>query len=147
VRALLIEAFQCARRSLLISSPFLTRAAVEADNIVSLIHSAAERIVDVTIYTVLKTSKVGRASDLEATQTDLVAAGAKVLLTTRVHAKTLVCDEVLVVEGSFNWLSASRDPQWARKESSFAVRGRSAQSMAPAIGEEFAALPAQPLEL
>jgi hypothetical protein len=56
-----------------------------------------------------------------------------------VHAKTLACDEVLVVEESFNWLSATRDPELARKETSFAVWGSPAQAHAAAIEAEFAA--------
>jgi hypothetical protein len=45
----------------------------------------------------------------------------------------------LVVEESFNWLSATRDPELARKETSFAVWGSPAQAHAAAIEAEFAA--------
>ena len=47
-----------------------------------------------------------------------------------------------MVEGSFNWLSATRDPERARKETSFAVWGSPAQAHAAAIEAEFAALDA-----
>jgi len=49
----------------------------------------------------------------------LFNAGANVWLTTRVHSKTLAFDEALVVEGSFNWLSAPEIRGWlARKHHS-----------------------------
>jgi hypothetical protein len=77
---------------------------------------------------------------LKAAISVLADAGANVWLTTRVHSKTLAFDEELVVEGSFNWLSAPRDPERARKETSFAVWGSSAQAHAAGIEAEFAAL-------
>jgi phosphatidylserine/phosphatidylglycerophosphate/cardiolipin synthase-like enzyme len=141
-RELLVEAFGKATSHLLISSPFLTKNAIEDDEVTSLIRAARKRNVEVEIYTGLTASGDRSGSRLEAAITVLVNAGARVWRTDRVHAKTLACDEVLVVEGSFNWLSASRDPERALKETSFAVRGSSAQAHAAAIEAEFTALDA-----
>jgi hypothetical protein len=139
-RELLGEAFGKATRRLLISSPFLTKNAIEEDNVTSLIRAARKRNVAVNIYTGLNASTDPDGSLLEAAISVLVDAGACVWRTTRVHAKTLTFDEVLVVEGSFNWLSAPRDPRRARKETSFAVWGSPAQAHAAAIEAEFEAL-------
>ncbi|MBV9105553.1 MAG: hypothetical protein JO313_05965 [Verrucomicrobia bacterium] len=141
-RELLVEAFDKATRRLLISSPFLTRSAIEDDEVSSLIRAAIKRNVAVDIYTGLKGSNDHNAAFLDAAIVLLVNAGARVWRTNRVHAKTLACDEMLVVEGSFNWLSAPRDPTRARKETSFAVWGRPAQAHAAAVEAEFAALDA-----
>lgn len=145
-RELLVRAFEMARSRLLISSPFLTQGAIEADNVTDLIRRATKKQgVDVVVYSGSRISK-DDGSSLKTLVAALEDAGARVLLTTRLHAKTLACDESLVVEGSFNWLSASRDPARAKKETSFAVWGRSAQPHAAAIEAEFAALNAVPLE-
>jgi AAA domain/PLD-like domain len=141
-RELLVEAFDKATRRLLISSPFLTRSAIEDDEVTSLIRAARKRNVAVDIYTGLKGSNDHNAAFLDAAIVLLVNAGARVWRTNRVHAKTLACDEMLVIEGSFNWLSAPRDPTRARKETSFAVWGRPAQAHAAAVEAEFAALDA-----
>jgi hypothetical protein len=141
-RELLMEAFGKANRRLLISSPFLTQSAIEDDEVTSLIRAARKRNVEIDIYTGMKASTDRDGALLEAAIAVLVDAGARVWRTTRVHAKTLACDEVLVVEGSFNWLSATRDPERARKETSFAVCGSPAQAHAAAIEAEFAALDA-----
>jgi hypothetical protein len=145
-RTLLVEAFTTASRSLLISSPFLSQAAIDADDVVELIRRARARQVEVVIYTGLKSSADGDGSRIERTRQSLVAAGARVLLTTRLHAKTLTCDDLLVAEGSFNWLSASRDAQHALKETSFVVRGAAAQAYADAIALEFDVLAGVPVE-
>jgi hypothetical protein len=135
-----------ARSRLLISSPFLTQGAIEADNVTDLIRRATKKQgVDVVVYSGSRISK-DDGSSLKTLVAALEDAGSRVLLTTRLHVKTLACDESLVVEGSFNWLSASRDPARAKKETSFAVWGRSAQPHAAAIEAEFAALNAVPPE-
>lgn len=143
-RELLAQAFAMATRRLLISSPFLTRNAIEADKVTSLIRAATERGVKVLVYSGLKASSDARGSLLKTLATALENVGACVLLTTRLHAKTLACDESLVVEGSFNWFSASRDPEREKKETSFAVWGRSAQAHITAVEAEFEALEAVP---
>jgi hypothetical protein len=139
-RELLVEAFEKATRRLLISSPFLTQSAIEADEVTSLIRAARKKNVAVDVYTGLNASRDRDGALLEAAIALLVNAGARVWRTSRVHAKTLTFDEALVVEGSFNWLSAPRDPGLARKETSFAVWGSPAQAHAAAVEAEFAAL-------
>ena len=37
--------------------------------------------------------------------------GAKLQLFNGIHSKTLLVDDTILVEGSFNWLSAVRDPE------------------------------------
>lgn len=96
---------------------------------------AAVRGVEVVIYTGLRLG-----SDAEGK-----GAGARVHVTTRVHAKTLAVDEDLAVEGSFNWFSSTRDPPFARKESSVALRGSDAAAAVAQIEAEFAALRTTPL--
>jgi hypothetical protein len=52
-------------------------------------------------------------------------AGAELREIARIHNKTLAVDDRWIVEGSFNWLSAARDPQalFARQERSLRYDG------------------------
>lgn len=143
-RALLLEAFQVARDRLLVSSPFLTEAAIKADQILNLVESATSKGVEVTIYTGMSTSQETRGEiDAAPQRTALTKAGAAVMVTSKVHAKTLAADDALLVEGSFNWLSASRSPTYSNKETSFALRGAPVQQHTKTLWEEFSALGAK----
>jgi hypothetical protein len=144
-RAVLAEAFGCAQRRILLASPFLSAAAIEADQVLTMVADAAVRGVEVVIYTGLSLGSDVAGRGAEALQRRLVTAGARVHVTTRVHSKTLAVDEGLAVEGSFNWFSASRDPQFTRKESSIALRGSDAAEAVGQIEAEFAALQTVPL--
>jgi hypothetical protein len=144
-RSLLASALRDAESSLLITSPFLTAAAIEADAISDRIRSAVDRKITVHVYTGMRTGRDLNGDLAKVEQLRLAKAGAQVKVTGRVHAKTLVMDDKLVVEGSFNWLSATRDASMARKESSFAVRGHEAVSFATRIREEFEAMESRPV--
>jgi hypothetical protein len=144
-RAVLAEAFRSAQRRILLASPFLAGAAMNADRVLTMVSNAVERGVDVIVYTGLTVSSDLEGKGAEALQQQLAAAGAQVHVTKLVHAKTLVVDDILSVEGSFNWFSASRNPQLARKHSSVALRGINAAAMIPQIEAEFAALRTMPL--
>ena len=120
---------------------------MKADRVLTMVSNAFKRGVDITVYTGLTVSSDLEGKRVEALQRHLAAAGAQVHVTTRVHAKTLVVDDILAVEGSFNWFSASRDPQWARKDSSFALRGSHAAAIVEQIEAEFAALRTTPISV
>jgi hypothetical protein len=85
-RELLVEAFEKATRRLLISSPFLTQSAIEADEVTSLIRAARKKNVAVDVYTGLNASRDRDGALLEAAIALLVNAGARVWRTSRVHA-------------------------------------------------------------
>ena len=143
-RAILAEAFRNARRRILLASPFLSAEALEADRVLTMVSDAAARGVEVIVYTGLTVSSDPEGRGAAALQRRLAAAGARVHVTTRVHAKTLAVDDVLAIEGSFNWFSASRDPQFARKDPSVALRGSDAAAAVAQIEVEFASLQAAP---
>lgn len=100
-------AFRSAKKRIVIVSPFISIKAIEADNLLEKILSVTSKDVDVLVYTdknldvhsgKLKTaSKLGREKLMEA--------GAQV----KILNKAIVMDETVLVEGSFNWLSAVRD--------------------------------------
>jgi len=57
--------------------------------------------------------------------------GAKLKLVNGIHSKTIIIDNDIIVDGSFNWFSALRDEQskYFREESSIVVKGEPAQDM------------------
>ncbi|MNE78890.1 hypothetical protein D3C80_1753320 [compost metagenome] len=64
--------------------------------------------------------------------------GVQLFLTKRVHSKALWVDSDVLIEGSFNWLSAVRTPnsQWCRFETSMVYRGSEVTKMINIIKED-----------
>ncbi|HML53209.1 MAG TPA: AAA domain-containing protein [Solidesulfovibrio magneticus] len=118
----LAEAFRIATSSIIIVSPFLAVAALQADSITSQISQVVAQNVAVDVFTDPEFNKDSKnsikfESYLEAVRM-LRDAGATVTECDRIHSKTLMVDTIRLIEGSFNWLSACRDDSWARYERS-----------------------------
>jgi hypothetical protein len=123
-RQVLTNAFQVAKKRVLLISPWIRDAAIAADNIVALIKSATSRNVVVVIYSdqeknIKSNNKVAWLKLVQVLET----AGAKVRVVDNMHAKTLIVDDTIFIEGSFNWLSASRSKKYANYESSICCEG------------------------
>lgn len=129
-RRILAEAFEMARRRLIICSPGMRANAVRADRVDELIRDARARGVEILIYTdeaLDQERETGSLSPAAREARELVAAaGAKVLVVPRIHNKSLAVDDCLLVDGSFNWLSANRRPGHRNQklERSFLFRGQ-----------------------
>ena len=102
------RAFGEVRERLLVVSPYLTSKAVEADEVPALIRHARNRQVRVVVAYCRDLQQEDRAKEAK---TWLEEAGAEVLALDRIHQKSLAVDDRWIVEGSFNWLSASRNPE------------------------------------
>ncbi|WP_168735184.1 AAA domain-containing protein [Pseudothauera rhizosphaerae] len=131
-RSALVEAFQTARTRLVVVSPFLTMAAIQADDILALITKASARGVRVTIVTdpSLNQQKV---PEFNHCIEQLSTAGAVIHKASPqgVHSKLILVDLAWLIVGSFNWLSAVRSPAspYARYESSLRYDGAEAFEM------------------
>lgn len=129
---LLASAFEDARQSIVIVSPYVTdRAVVQyktaggrwAQGIPGKIRDCVARGVGVTVY-VDKGKLVPDKS--EAAIAAIKNAGADVRFVRNTHAKPLYVDDELFVEGSFNWFSGERiDGRYKQFEmsTSYKVRG------------------------
>jgi hypothetical protein len=129
-REILREGIETARKRVLIVSPYLSVSALTEDDVETMVRSARRRGVEVTVgFDPELNSPGGKLKDgcLEAVER-LKGAGAEVVELRRNHCKTLAVDGTWIVEGSFNWLSALRDPdhRFARSERSLRVRGMEA---------------------
>jgi phosphatidylserine/phosphatidylglycerophosphate/cardiolipin synthase-like enzyme len=118
-RAMLHEAFVSAQQDVLIVSPFLARRALEEDKVPEMVREAVTRGVAVEIYS---DSTFHKSPESKARLNECVEilrqAGAQVSLVERFHNKTLIVDDFILVEGSFNWFSASRTGTHVRQEQS-----------------------------
>lgn len=131
-RAALREALETARNYVVIVSPFLAGAAIEADGIAGQIERAVARGVFVRVVSDLGLNRSKQGEYQQCVKT-LEAAGARVsnVQSQGVHSKMILVDRSWLVVGSFNWLSAVRDRTsiWARYESSIRYDGSEAFQM------------------
>ncbi len=134
-REILLRALRSAQREVLIVSPTISQFAIEFDRLDHEIRDACARGVHVAVYTDnlldfdRETNKVREPA--EAGRATIVGAGAELLITDRIHNKTLVTDDHEIVEGSFNWLSAVRKAgsQHQKYEVSYQYSGNDAKRL------------------
>ena len=125
---LLKRCFNIAKSELIICSPFISIKAIEADQLIPLMQQAVDRGVKVTILTdskfdktengtIKKNSAIGRKA-IAATKAELKEVAG-------IHNKTIGIDGEILIEGSFNWLSAVRDEKspYHRHEVSVVLKG------------------------
>ena len=133
-------ALQIAKKRVLISSPTISCRAIEADNLERKIASTTKRGIEVLIFTdSLLDQRDGeiRPTALEGRQI-LRSAGAKVIVADRIHNKSLAIDNSILVEGSFNWLSAVRTAgsEHQKHETSVVIKGSDASKLISDLHEE-----------
>ncbi|MCB9202449.1 MAG: hypothetical protein H6604_05320 [Flavobacteriales bacterium] len=149
---MLNRAFEIAKSELIIVSPFISSNAIETElvkynyddekkkfsslkikSIKNQIYDTVKRGVKVTIVTDSTLDLQG--SKLKPTAQKgreiIKQNGAILKLVDGIHSKTIIVDDDIMVEGSFNWFSALRDEQskYFREESSIVVQGKFAQKM------------------
>jgi hypothetical protein len=121
-REILAESFVRTNKELNIVSPFLRIKAIESDAICDRINKYSSKIV-INIYTDPTLNK-GHFNEFKNAKEILTNAGANVILVNRVHSKIITIDDRIIVEGSFNWLSASRHEGFDREECSIIYTGK-----------------------
>ncbi len=140
-RKALRKALEESTERVLIVSPYLTKNAVMADDILTVLKAAKERGVRVCV---VYSRDLNQWPDSAARVADTLSkAGAEIKVATRMHSKTLAVDGSWIIEGSFNWLSAKREEGHPRQyqESSLMYRGPDAHELVrhawrDATGEE-----------
>ncbi|MBN2738813.1 MAG: hypothetical protein JXR70_17655 [Spirochaetales bacterium] len=125
-RGSLKKAFVIAQARIVVVSPFITIAALQADEIPALVSTAVARGVEVHVLTDSSLDLVDGQLRPQAREgrIALEAAGAKLSVLSGIHNKTIMIDREVFIEGSFNWLSAVRDEtsQYHRYETSLVVQ-------------------------
>jgi hypothetical protein len=130
-RSVLKDALETAQRRLVIVSPFLTEAVIATDDIEAEIQATVRRGVQVRIVSDPQLNRDQAAFERCVRRLENAGAQVRRATTQGVHSKMLLVDRSWLVVGSFNWLSAVRQPesQWARYESSLRYDGNEAFEM------------------
>lgn len=131
-RQVLAEAFETARFRLVVVSPFLSRAAIEADGLLERVRNARQRNVRVKVVSDQALNE-GPYTTFPECVAALNRAGAEVQIAQSrgVHSKLILVDHSWLVVGSFNWLSAQRSgvARYMRYETSIRYDGPEAFEM------------------
>ena len=126
-RKSLEKCFKVAQKELIVFSPFISIKAIEEDNIITLINETTARGVKVTILTDKYLDKVRNKlkENSELGRKAITATKANLIEVNGIHNKTICVDDRIIIEGSFNWLSATRDinSTYHRKETSVIIQG------------------------
>jgi hypothetical protein len=109
-RETLKRAFRAATERVICVSPWIKNNALQADDIEALVKQTTEKNISVIIYTDFENNfKTGNEHiPLTNCLESLENAGAEIRVIHNIHSKTLIIDNKVLIEGSFNWLSASR---------------------------------------
>lgn len=113
------NALMGAKEKILIVSPFLSAKAVRAHNLCNQFQKAVARGVAIQVVTCRE--NVATSANSQEAITLLKKTGIEFVQLEKIHNKTLAVDCTRIVEGSFNWLSASRSN--GNQERSLAYRG------------------------
>ena len=124
-RAILKECFRKAEKELIICSPFISVKAIKEDNIIDLIRETVNRNVKVFIITDEKFDiQDGQLKDNSKKGREIIqSSGATLIIHPKIHSKTICVDNKMFIVGSFNWLSAVRNEERAKKEDSVVLEG------------------------
>ncbi|GEC88650.1 AAA domain-containing protein [Brevibacillus brevis] len=132
-RRVLKECIRAAKKEIHIVSPFMSSVAIEADGLLEVFADTIRNGTQVTIYTDEKLNEQNerQRNNFVKAKESLQSAGVKVVVANRIHNKTLWVDNRLLIEGSFNWLSARRSPNdpWCRYETSLVYKGDGVEQM------------------
>lgn len=139
-RNILRDCIRTANHEVHIVSPFLSVVAIKADNLEEFFSEAIQRGVKIYVYTdenLNCNNKQPKINYLKAKEV-LNKLGVELFLMSRVHSKTLWMDSDVLIEGSFNWLSAVRESnnEWCRHETSLVYRGSEVNDMLIKLKEE-----------
>lgn len=121
--------FSSAKKRIGIVSPFISSKAIEKDGIVEKIVKAVSAGVEVVIYTDNSLDGInGKLKDnTKRGRQMLEAANARLEIVEGIHNKALFFDDDMLIEGSFNWLSAVREGMGIRHEVSHIVKNEEAK--------------------
>lgn len=143
---LILRLFRGAMRSICIFSPYASKDVVNNGEIMKEIAGATARGVRVVVILDKQNlnAKDGWSAGLEA-RSRLESAGASVHLAgLRFHNKSFACDDAVLVEGSFNWLSSPRRLGRRKHECSFVYRGAGVGEMIMDLYSEMSGLELDP---
>ncbi|MBD9454682.1 hypothetical protein IB244_24610 [Rhizobium sp. RHZ02] len=116
-----------AGRRYTIVSPWVIVSTMERVGILAAFEAVVQRGAEVDVFADPLLNQ-GQAPDgltqMEAVEKALSRIGVRLHKLPKLHSKIVAIDTDTLCIGSYNWLSADRDGQYARHETSFVYRGR-----------------------
>ncbi|MFO0524758.1 MAG: phospholipase D-like domain-containing protein [Alphaproteobacteria bacterium] len=138
---LLNEACQNAKKRILLFSPFIRYVKLKEYITKELLEDLSQRHVDFKIITLERPHDRSKSEEIKIFQHlhefSMLFHNFSFLTCLNFHSKSLIVDDNLICEGSFNWLSAVNDMQHEAHnfEMSVAIKGSSATTMIHAFEE------------
>ncbi len=125
--AFLLAALKGEGRRYMIVSPWVVAGTIERTGLLDAMATARQRGAEIEVFAdplLNNSAAAGGLSQMEAVEHRLSAIGVAVHQIPKLHSKIVTVDGAVLCAGSFNWLSADRNGQYARHETSFVYRGR-----------------------
>lgn len=122
------EVFERAKKKIVICSPFLSMRQCSEDISPAILRSISQRNISVFFVTSNRNLEYSRLGDyLDSLHSETIY----LIGHDNFHLKTLIIDDEVIAEGSFNWLSATRniDSDCHNHEATLLVRGKAALNL------------------
>ncbi|MFP6801356.1 MAG: AAA domain-containing protein [Pseudomonas sp.] len=129
----LIHTLETARQQVQIVTPWVKLPGMRASGALDVMGTAAARGVRVVVFTDLELNTEMSSlkpegipkniTEFESALAELKTRTVQVYMVNKVHSKIVMADEDLLCVGSFNWLSAQREGNYVRHETSMVYRG------------------------
>lgn len=124
--AFLLDALAGEGRRYTIASPWVILKTMETAGLLSAFEAAVGRGAEIEVLADhdFNAPSAKRAAGLSPEREALAEIGVRLRVLRRLHSKVVIVDENVMALGSFNWLSARRQRDFARHEASYVYSGR-----------------------
>jgi hypothetical protein len=125
--AFLLDALSADGRRYTIVSPWLIASTIERVGLLAAFKAAVQRGAEIDVFAdpLLNMRQAGGGlTQMEAVEKAFSRIGVRLHKLPKLHSKIVAIDTDLLCIGSYNWLSADRNGQYARHETSFVYQGQ-----------------------
>ncbi|CAN7610577.1 AAA domain-containing protein [Devosia sp. LjRoot3] len=129
--AFLLGVLSSEARRYLIVSPWIKLRTMERTGILAALRAAVDRgaLIDIYADPLLNSGLMPNGDkQIDEAANALKQIGVTLQRLEKLHSKIVAVDDNLLCVGSFNWLSADREGQYARHETSYVYRGESVEA-------------------
>lgn len=125
--AFLLDALSAAGRRYTIVSPWVIAGTMERVGLIAAFEGAIRRGAEIDVFAdplLNEGPAAGGLTQMEAVEKLFAKIGVRLHKLPKLHSKIVAIDSDVLCIGSYNWLSADRQGQYARHETSFVYRGQ-----------------------
>jgi phosphatidylserine/phosphatidylglycerophosphate/cardiolipin synthase-like enzyme len=125
--AFLLDALSAGGRRYTIVSPWVIAGTMERVGLIAAFEGAIRRGAEIDVFAdplLNEGPAAGGLTQMEAVEKVFARIGVRLHKLSKLHSKIVTIDSDVLCIGSYNWLSADRQGQYARHETSFVYRGQ-----------------------